>query len=116
MNTNFFQALADRGATLITHIGLKNAAGVEISGGSYTRLPVTWADEGTVQRPSSDLLFNIPSGANVASWCGYSALTGGTDYGGAPVDAPTPTYSSAGTYELLAADTNFSVGAVGSPI
>jgi hypothetical protein len=40
----------------------------------------------------------------VAGWRGYSALTGGTNYGGAALT--TRNYSNAGTYELLAASTN----------
>jgi hypothetical protein len=111
MNATFHAALATHGASLITHIGLKNSSGTEISGGSYARQPVTWTLSAGTRRPSANMLFNIPAGGQVQSWCGYSALTGGTDYGGAVLDVPTGTYGSAGTFTLNAVDTDFTVQA-----
>lgn len=109
MNQAFFNALATHGASLITHIGLVNSGGTEISGGSYARKPVTWTGAASVKSPSADLVFDIPAGANVAGWRGYSALTGGTDYEGAALTGVS--FSNAGTYTLLAASTNFTVQA-----
>lgn len=109
MNEDFRNALAAHGATLVTHLGLVNAAGVELAGGGYARQPVTWAGAGAVKNPNANLVFTTEAADEVAGWRGYSALTGGTDYGGAPV--PTRTFSNPGTYTLLAASTNFTVAA-----
>lgn len=103
MNATYLAAIAGHGAGLITHIGLVNEAGVELSGGGYARLPVTWTGTAT-KAPSANLLFTVGAGAQVAGWRGYSALSSGTDYGGA--DVTTRNYTNAGTYELLAASTN----------
>lgn len=109
MNSAFHNSLATHGAGLITHIALFNGSGVEISGGSYARQAVTWTGAAAVKSPSANLVFDIPAGANVASWRGFSASSGGTDYGGA---ALTPvSFTNAGTYTLLAASTNFTVQA-----
>ena len=111
MNATFHAALATHGASLITHIGLVNSSGVEISGGSYARQPVTWTGSGGTRRPSANLTFNIPSGGQVQGWRAFSALTGGTDYGGATLTSPTGSYGTAGTFTLLAASTDFTVQA-----
>lgn len=102
MNTSYLNVIATAGAGAITHIGLVNAGGTEISGGTYARKPITWtaASGGTV-RPTADLVFDIPAGATVAGWRGYTALTSGTDHGGATLTSET--FASAGTYTLLAA-------------
>lgn len=110
MNAAFINSLAAHGAGLITHIGLVNGAGTELSGGSYARLPVTWSGAAGVKSPSGNLVFSVPAGANVAEWRGYSALTAGTDYGGKALSPVS--YTNAGTYTLLAASTNFTVAAV----
>lgn len=109
MDSNFHTALAAHGASLITHIGLVDGSGVEISGGSYARKAVTWSGSAGVRSPSADMVFDIPAGATVAGWRAFTALTGGTNYGGA---ALTPaSFTNAGTYTLLAASTNFTVQA-----
>jgi hypothetical protein len=110
MNAAFVNALASHGASLITHIGLVNGSGVELSGGSYARLPVIWNGAAGVKTPSNHLLFNVPAGATVAGWRGYSALTGGTDYDGKAVTS-TP-FTNAGTYNLLNSLTNITVDVV----
>lgn len=106
MSEGYKNAIADYGGSLITHIGLVDETGTEISGGSpaYARQAVTWtsASGGTI-RPNADLTFNVPSGTTVAGWRGYSALTGGTNYGGA--DLPQETFANQGKYTLLAAST-----------
>lgn len=107
MTEGYRNALATHGASLITHIGLVNGSGTELSGGSYARKAVTWgtASGGTV-RPTADLTFNVPAGATVAGWRGFSAASGGTNYGGA--DLTQETYTNAGEYKLLAASTGIS--------
>lgn len=107
MNTSYTNAVATHGASLITHIGLFNAVGVELTSGSYARKPVTWTAPANGQiRPTADLVFNVAAGDVVAEWRGFSALTGGTDYGGAAVVQRT--FSNPGTYTLTAADTAIS--------
>lgn len=105
MNQTYCNALGTHGASLITHIGLVDAVGTELSGGGYARLAVTWVavDNGLI-RPNGNLVFTTESGDVVAAWRGYSALTAGTDYGGEAVTQVT--YSNPGTYTLLAASTS----------
>ena len=104
MDTNYRNAIADHGAGLIPYIGLIDETGTEISGGSYARQAITWttASGGTI-RPNADLVFEVPAGETIAGWRGYSALTGGTDYGGETLAAES--YTNAGEYELIAAET-----------
>ena len=101
MNATYRNALADYGASLITHIGLVNEFGTEISGGTpaYARLAVTWTTsaDGLI-RPDAHLTFDVPIGVTVAGWRGYSAVTGGTNYGGKALES-TP-FAAQGTYEL----------------
>jgi hypothetical protein len=109
MNTDYENAVGDAGGALITHIGLVDDTGSEISGGSYSRLAVTWTSagsggdaDGTI-RPTADLTFDVPAGVTVAEWRGYSASSGGTDYGGASFT--NETFSNAGSFTLEAANT-----------
>jgi hypothetical protein len=104
MNSNYHNAVAIHGATLITHIGLVNAGGTELAGGGYARQPVTWERTGAVLRPDANLVFTTEASDQVAGWRGYSALTSGTDYGGAAVTERN--YSNPGTFTLLAASTS----------
>lgn len=103
MNQTYRDALATHGSTLITHIALLNSVGAEVGD---ARKPVTWTGptaDGTI-RPDADLAFAMTAGEDVAEWRGYSALTGGTDYGGealAPVN-----FSNDGTYTLESASTS----------
>ena len=103
----YHNALRDQGKTLITHIGLVNNVGTELSGGSpaYARLAVTWNNDGDgVMRPSANLEFNAPASSNVAGWRGFSALTVGTNYGGQALTQEN--FANQGTYTLLAASTS----------
>ncbi|HHV41480.1 MAG TPA: hypothetical protein GXX72_01340 [Clostridiaceae bacterium] len=104
MSENYRNAIANHGGSLIKYIGLVNASGVEISGGGYARKAVTWtaASGGTI-RPNADLVFDVPAGATVAGWRGFSAATTGTNYGGEDLTAET--FAGAGQYKLLAANT-----------
>lgn len=91
-------------AATITHLALTNAAGTELSGGTYARIPVTWASAtGGTRRPAADSTFNVPAGAAVGGWKGFTALTGGTEKASGTV--PTETYTAAGQYVLEAATT-----------
>lgn len=104
MDQTYNDALAIHGATLITHIGLVDASGTELSGGGYARLPVTWTRTNGLLRPSADLVFTTEASDVVAGWRGFSALSGGTNYGGAAVTQRT--YSNPGQFRLLAASTS----------
>lgn len=105
MNTAFLNALANHGASLITHIALFGN-GSEVTGGSpaYARKAVTWvtAANGDIV-PNANLVFDIPAAGVVDEWRGFTALTAGTDYGGAALTEET--FAGQGTYTLLAAST-----------
>jgi len=106
MEDVYLNAIADHGASLITHIGLVDENGTELTGGNpaYARKAVTWtsASGGTI-RPDADLTFDIPEGTTVGGWRGYSASTEGTDYGGKALTQET--FASQGEYKLLSAST-----------
>lgn len=112
MLTAYLNAIADHGGTLITHIGLFNGA-TEITGGTpaYARKAVTWtASSSGLIRPTGDLVFDVPTGATVDNWRGFTALTGGTAYGGGALTS-TP-FASQGTYTLTAASSGIQHTAV----
>jgi hypothetical protein len=107
VNGAYLNTLVDNGNP-ITHIGLTDT-GVELSGGTpaYARKAVTWsasgagADADGTIRPTADLDFDIPAGADVDGWQGYSAATGGIAYG---ITALTlETFAAQGVYTLEAA-------------
>lgn len=106
MTAGYRNAIADHGGSLITHIGLVDELGAELTGGSpaYARKAVTWtaASGGTI-RPTANLTFDVPAGKTVGGWRGYSASSGGTDYGGQ--DLTNEAFAGQGTYTLLAAST-----------
>jgi hypothetical protein len=105
MSAAYLAAIADAGAALVTHFGLVDDTGTELTGGSYARVANVPAASGTSDtwRPSADLDFNVPAGVTVGGWRAYSAASAGTDYGG---DDLTPeVYAGAGTYTLVAAQT-----------
>lgn len=113
MLTNYLNSIADDGGALITHIGLVDETGTELSGGSpaYARQAVTWdaAVAGLIS-PDVSLDFDIPPGDTVAGWRGYSALTVGTDFGGE--DLSPESFISQGSYRLLASLTGIQHTAV----
>jgi len=106
MNNTFRDALATHGTTLISHIELQAADDTPIASG---RQAVTWTgpDANGIVRPDADLPFDTASGEEVAKWVGFSAATGGTNYGGD--DLTTVNYNNDGTYTLLAAQTGIDV-------
>lgn len=104
MTEGYRNAVANYGASLIKYIGLVDDEGIELSGGSYAREPVTWTQSSDgVIRPNADLLFDIPAGSTVGGWRGYSAATGGINYGGE--DLTPQEYTDAGEYRLRASGT-----------
>lgn len=107
MNAAYYNAIRDHGQSIITHIGLVDETGTEITGGSpaYARVAVTWTDDGDgVSRPNANLTFDIPPATTVGGWRGFSAATAGTNYGGA--DLTNEAFVGQGQYTLLAALTS----------
>lgn len=102
MNDAYLVAIANAGKALITHIGLVNASGTPVGD---SRKAVTWGstDADGDFLMSGDLVFNMSAGEVVAGWRGYSASSGGTDYGGAALTQVT--FNNAGTYTLDDAST-----------
>jgi hypothetical protein len=111
MLTNYLNATADAGGALITHIGLVNQSGTELTGGTYARQAVTWtaASSGTI-RPNANLSFDVPASTTVGGWRGYSASSAGTNYGGP--NLTNEAFTNAGTYTLLAASSGITHSAV----
>lgn len=104
MSAAYITLIGTAGKNAITHIGLVNASGTELSGGSYARKAVTWGTESSGSwHMSADLTFDVPAGATVGGWRGFSALTAGTNYGGA--DLTQESFASAGQYVLQASST-----------
>jgi hypothetical protein len=105
--------IADAGAAAITHIGLVDETGTEITGGdpAYARKAVTWttASDGTI-RPNANIVFDIPAAVTVGGWRGYSAASGGTNYGGKSVT--NEVFTGQGEYTLLASATGINHVAV----
>jgi hypothetical protein len=109
MTEGFKNYLLDTGIDVITHIGLFDGVS-EITGGdpAYARKAVTWGDaSGGIVRPTGDLTFDIPSGATVDGWRGFTADSGGTNYGGAALTAED--FAGQGQYKLLAASTGITL-------
>ncbi len=106
MNADYRNAIADYGGTVVTHIGLVDNTDTELTGGdpAYARQAVSWESsvDGFIQI-TSNLLFDIPAGANVSGWRGYSAPTADTEYGGKSLTRED--YAGQGTYALLADET-----------
>lgn len=112
MNTAFLNAMATQADVLITHIALFGN-GTEVTGGSpaYARKATNWsAPSNGLTRPATDLVFDIPAGGIVDEWRGFSAITGGTDYGGEVLTEET--FAGQGTYTLLAASTGIDFDAI----
>jgi len=101
MNAAYLDATATAGAALITHISLVDDLGAEVGDG---RKAVSWtAASGGLVRPAADLEFTMEAADVVAGWSGFSAATGGNEYGGAGLTQVT--FGNPGTYTLQAAST-----------
>lgn len=96
--------------TVVTHLGLVDETGTELTGGTYARLPAAMVVAAQTVRPGADLDFDVPAGVTVGGWRGYSALAAGTDWGGDVLTQEV--YAGAGTYRLLAASTGYPVTAI----
>lgn len=106
MNVTYRNLIANAGAAVITHIGLVDETGTELTGGdpAYARKAVTWLTAALgVIRPNADLTFDIPAITTVGGWVGYSASTGGTAYGGQ--ELTNEAFVGQGQYKLIATGT-----------
>lgn len=97
-------ASATHVATLIVYVGLVNEAGTELTGGSYARQACTASATGANVRLTVDETFQVPAGI-VAGWRGFSASSGGIDYGGE--DLTPEVYAAPGEYLLTGASTGY---------
>jgi hypothetical protein len=108
MAAAYHNALRTAGKAAITHIGLVDETGTELTGGSpaYTRIAETWADGADgVMNLAANRVFNVPASTTVGGWRGYSQLaSGGTNYGGK--NLTNEVFAAQGTYTLLAASTS----------
>ena len=104
MTAAYTTAIAAHGASLVTHFGLVDETGTELTGGTYARIANTPTATTGTWRPSTDLTFEVPAGVTVGGWRAYSALTAGTNYGGE--DLTQEAYAAAGQYVLEGASTS----------
>jgi len=110
MTAAFHNALRTTAKSSATHIGLVNASGTELEGGSpaYARIAETWADGADgVMNLAANRTFNVPSGVTVGGWRAYSGSTEGTNYGGQ--DLTNEVFAAQGTYTLVAASTSITI-------
>ena len=111
VTTAGLNVMADGLAAVASHVGLVDDVGVELTGGTYARVAVTWdAAVAGLIRPGADSVFDVPAGVTVGGWRTYSASTAGTDYGGSSLT--NEVFAGAGTYTLLAASTSIDADAV----
>lgn len=109
MENAYLNAIADHGASLITHVSVANGSG-ELDELAVTRQPVTWlaAANGNVVI-DGDVTFDITGGSTVDHVQYWSAATGGTYYGSSSV---TPeSFGGAGQYVLDSGTIEHNVGA-----
>lgn len=91
-------------ASLATHASLHTAnpdpggGDQEVTGGSYTRVPITWNSPSGGSETASVTL-QIPAGTTFGYFGLWSALSSGTYRGSGDLDA-TQTYATAGTFDL----------------
>lgn len=107
METAYLNAIANHGGTVLTHVGLKDASGTELVGGTpaYARQAVAWTQAvGGVINPTTNLTFVVPAGANVASWFVTNSV--GTILGSGTLTQEN--YTNQGEYMLIAATSSIS--------
>ena len=107
METAYLNAIANHGGSILTHVGLKNASGTELTGGTpeYARQAVTWTPAlNGVINPSANLTFAVPAGANVASWFVTNSV--GAVLGSGALTQEN--YANQGEYVLVAATSSIS--------
>jgi len=100
LSTRGKNAAANAVRSAATHAALFNGSGVEIDGGGYTRLAVTWGtvSNGVASLASTPYEFSVPAGATVAE-IRYMEGSSGSDYQGSESVTPE-VFGSAGVYRL----------------
>lgn len=89
----------------ISHVSIHTAdpggtGANEVSGGGYARQAVTWAAASGGSRSATATLSFSAAGSTAAGFCGlWTALTGGTWYGGNANTGDTA-FNAAGDYDL----------------
>ena len=92
-------------ASVGTHVALLNESGVEISGGTYARQPITWGTaSGGAINATNQPVFDVPAGVTVGSIAVFSAVTAGTKYSESSV--VNETYAGDGTYTVTSLEIN----------
>jgi hypothetical protein len=89
-------------AAVVTYIGLFDATGTELIGGSpsYARKPVVWnAPAAGRADNTADMFFDVPPVTTVAFHGGFSALNGGTNYFVLPVQGAVQAAPQACTFD-----------------
>lgn len=109
MENAYLNAIADHGASLITHLSVANGA-TELDELAVTRQPITWvaAANGDITI-NGNVTFDVAGGSTVDHVQFWSAATGGTYYGSSSV---TPeSFGGAGQYVLDSGTIQHNVGA-----
>lgn len=94
-------AAADGLAAVAGFIGLLDASGTELTGGSpaYARKAVTWtAAASGIRDNNAGLTFDIPAATTVAFQGLYSAVSAGTNYSIMPLQGTTSSLPQASTF------------------
>lgn len=101
MNSDYLDAIADYGASLVTHVELGGSGNI----GNANREAITWApaEDGNISA-SNTPTFSVPGGSTVSEVRFYGAEVGGTLYGTTSVTSET--FTGDGTYTLSSATIN----------
>lgn len=103
MNEAYLNLIAEAGRAAVTHVSLASgvAEGNEIAG--ITRQAITWSAAASGNLDSSNQpVFSVTGGTTVSHVQFWSAATGGTFYGSAPITQET--FAGDGTYTLTDVD------------
>jgi hypothetical protein len=111
LETNALNLMLDELGTNITYVALHSGPGSadELSGGSpaYARKAISWNTAASGNLDSAvQPQFDVPGGSTVSHVGYWSAATGGTFYGTAPVT--NESYTDQGLYTLTDADIDLS--------
>ena len=92
-------AIAVAATYVSAHTGDPGSTGTtEVAGGAYARQQTTWAAAVGGQRDGSQVAVPIPAGTSVTHWGLWSAVSGGTFYGGFAL-AAAEVFTLAGTLD-----------------
>lgn len=110
MTSPLLNTIADYTASQITHIGLIDEFGVELSSMYYARQPVSWspAVDGAIHL-LSDVDFMVNIAASVKGWACYSSASGGTPVHVVPATLFQPTSVSIYRLQSIATGLTFAV-------